>query len=336
MRLAVRRERTMQRSARVASVLLSLMAGAGALASPALAGMTQDLADCTAADRKTSAAACTRVMNSGRLPREQFYIGHYNRGWAHFHQAHYDKALADFDSSVKYNSGYADTYLSRAIIQHVRGARDQSRADLDRYLEKKGKSAEAHLNRAVVFRHRGEPDTAFSELRRAGTLDPDNVKVAAQRAIVLSDLGEAAPAKSEADKAAAADPKSAAAHYARALIAYRTGDLATATAATDTALELKESLPAVHTLKGEIQEKQGEKDAAAASYRRALEISSKSLDAYEAQETARARLKALGGTAPPPEQVAAKAPAPPAPAKVSECRRFIPYAETTVAVDCER
>ncbi len=79
-----------------------------------MAGMTQDLADCTAADRKTSADACTRVMNSGRLPREQIYIGHFNRGWSYFNAGNLEKALADFDKSVTANPAYADTYFSRA------------------------------------------------------------------------------------------------------------------------------------------------------------------------------------------------------------------------------
>lgn len=324
----------MLHSARAWGLIAGLtMAAAGTPVAPVHAGMTQDLSDCTAAHRKTSVAACTRVMSSGRLPRNQFYIGHYNRGWAHFHQRAYDKALVDFDKSVKYNPGYADTYLSRALIQHVRGARDQSRADLDRYLERKGESAEALLNRAVVFRHRGELSVAFSELQRAGALDPGDAKIKAQRAIVLSGLGEAGPARIEADKAVAADPASAAAHYARAVVAFQAGDLAAARTAIDKALEMKEGVPAAHALKGEIQEKEGDPTGAAASYRRAQEIPSKSLDAYVAGETARTRLAALTGTTAASKQVAATAPAAPKP---SECRRFIPYAETTVAVECPK
>src|SRR5262245_5288300 len=115
---------------------LALLAMAGAV--PAHAGMKQDLADCTAADRATSAAACTRVMNSGRLPDEQLYIGHYNRGWSYLNSSDYDKALADFDKSIKYLSSYADTYFSRALVQHELGEREKSLADLDRYIELKG------------------------------------------------------------------------------------------------------------------------------------------------------------------------------------------------------
>ncbi len=174
-------------------------------AAPSQAGMNKDLADCTASDRPTSAAACTRVMNSGRLPDEQFYIGHYNRGWSYFNAGDNDRALADFDKSIKYLSTYADTYYSRAVVQHDRGEREKSLADLDRYLELKSGDWEAHFKRALMFRRRGEPDRAFSELQKAANLNPTEQKIVALRALALSDMGEQGPARADADKAIAAE-----------------------------------------------------------------------------------------------------------------------------------
>lgn len=331
-------ERTMMRSARASSLFLSLMAGAAALATPAFAGMTQDLDDCTAADRKTSADACTRVMNSGRLPREQFYIGHYNRGWSYFNDGAYDKAIADFDKSISNNPGYADTYFSRAQVQHERGARNQSLADMDRYLEKKGEVAEAYLNRARLFRRRGELNQAFSELQRAGGLDPGENQVLVLRALVLSDLGEQRPAHAEADKAVAAKADDAAAYYARAVIAFREDKLDGATSDVDKALTLKSAFPAAHVLKAEIQERQNESGAAIESYQRALDASPRSLDGRAAHDKAHQRLASLTGKAQPAEVATVATPSEdPAPVpQNSDCRRFIPSAGTTVAVDCAK
>lgn len=334
-----------QRSSRFRRAQVSLCFGllaCSALAGPALAGMTQDLADCTAADRKTSADACTRVMNSGRLPREQICIGHFNRAWSYFNAGNYEKALADFDKSIAANPAYADTYFSRAVVQHERGARDQSLADLDLYLEKKGSSAEAHRNRAQVFRARAEYDRAFSELQRATALDPADAKATAMRAIVLSDLGEQAPAQIEADKAVAAMPGEALVFYARAYLAVRAKSFDAATADLDKAISLKETFPQAHALKGEVQEARGDTSGAIASYRRAVEISSKSIDARASQDKARVRLSALGeDVAKAPAKVAASTASEPAPKTAhapdaTECRRFIPSAETTIAIDCPK
>ena len=328
----------MQRSPHLSSPirLTCITACLTILATPVFAGMTKDLADCTASDRKTSADACTRVMNSGRLPREQFYIGHYNRGWSYFNTNAFDKALADFDKSISYKPDYADTYYSRAVVQHERGARDQSLADLDTYLEKKGGVAEAHINRARLFRARNELDRAFSELQTAGQLDVTDHKVVILRALVLSDMGEQGPARREADQAVEAKPDEAGGYYARALIAYREKQFDGAQIDVDKALSLKNASVPAHTLKGQLLEQRGDTVAALASFRRALDIVPKSLDARAAQEEARTRVSALGGEAPAPAKVAAsETPAPKkAEAQSTGCRRFIPSVGTTIAVDC--
>jgi tetratricopeptide (TPR) repeat protein len=322
--------------------LASVVVCAGAYATPGFAGMDKDLADCTAADRKTSADACTRVMNSGRLPKNQFYIGHFNRASAYFFAANYEKALADFDKSIDYNPGYADTYHKRALVRHELGDREQSLVDLDRYLEKKGEVAEAYVNRARLFRRRGELNEAFSQLQRASALDPTERKIQVLRTLVLSDLGEQGPAHIEAEKAVSADPNSAEAYYARATVAFRELKLDPAAADLEKALSLKATFPAALTLRGRIEEQRGDKNAAVASFRKSLESAPNSLDARAAQDEARARLAVLDNTVPAKlgEHVEGveTAPSPPArPAlQVSECRRFIPSASTTVAIECPK
>ena len=80
------------------------------LASPSLAGMKRDIADCSASNRVRAAAACTRVMNSGRLPRRQFYIGYFNHGAAYRKGGNNKRALADFNRVVKLRPSFAKAY----------------------------------------------------------------------------------------------------------------------------------------------------------------------------------------------------------------------------------
>jgi tetratricopeptide (TPR) repeat protein len=328
-------ERTMLRSAWVLQSSASLIFSAAALATPVMAGMTQDLADCTATDKKSSAAACTRVLNSGRLWENQHYIGYYNRGWAYFNTGDYDKALTDFEKSAKLNAAHAETYYSRAIVQHMRGARDAALTDLDLYLEKKGEVAESHLNRARLLRSMKEPDRAFSELQSAAALDPGDHKVEILRALVLADLGELGPARTAADKAIESKPDDAASYYARAYVGRAEGKRDDAMADVEKALGKQEKFAAAHTLKGHLHEQSGERDAAVSSFRRATEGTAKSPDAITAQADARERLYALTGEHPPAEaKVAASEPAAAKKEKDADCRRFIPSAGTTVAVDC--
>ena len=67
--------------------------------------MSQDLASCTAAKNRAAADACTRVMDSGRLPREQMYIGYFNRGTAFRRAGDFDKAVSDFTKVLELKPG---------------------------------------------------------------------------------------------------------------------------------------------------------------------------------------------------------------------------------------
>lgn len=312
---------------------VGLLFCAAAFSAPAAAGMNQDLSDCTATDKTTSADACTRVMNSGRLWENQRYIGHFNRGWAYFNGGDYDKALADFDKSIELKSDYADTYFSRAIAQHMRGARDECLADLDVYLEKKGATAEAYINRARMFRIRKEPSRAFSEVQSAASVDPDNDKVEALRALVLTDLGEHGPARVAAERAVSHAPKEAGPYYARAFVAFAEGKLDDARTDVEKTISIKDKFTAAHTLLGKVLEQQSDRDAAIASFRRASEGAPKSPDAIMAQQEARERLAALTGDGALGPIAQSQAPRE-EPRASSDCRKFIPSAGTTVAVDC--
>lgn len=295
------------------------------LATPCIAGMDTDLSACKAADRLASAEACTRVLESGRLPHSQFYIAHFNRGWAYRNAGEYDKALTDFDRAAKLNPRYADTYYSRAVVQHDRGEKAKSIIDLDRYVEVNGNNWTAYYKRALMFRRLSEADRALADLQKAAALNPTELKIPLLRALLLSDKDEHAEGQAEIDKVLAAKPETAGGYYARALIAFRQRRLDSASADVEKALALQDAYPAAHTLLGRILEERGDTVAAAARYQRSLASSAKSIDAQSAQIEARERLQKL--TTPAPAHVASSS--------VMGCRRYIPAVGATISIDCD-
>lgn len=297
-----------------------------AFATPSMAGMTKDLADCTAADRPSSAAACTRVLESGRLPRSQHYIAHYNRGWSHYNAGNYDEALADLDAAVEHNSGYADTYYSRSVIHHRLGNSDRARDDLNRYLELKGKSWTAYYLRAQMYRRLDDTDRALADLKQAAALKPSESKVGVLRALVLSDKGDHSAARTEIDKVLADGDEKAGAYYARALISYRDRQLPDAARDAEKAVSLQSDHAAAQALLGRIREDQGDTASAKTHYERALAAPTKTVDIRTAQEEARKRLD--GMTSKTAE------PAPVTRAAGLDCRRFSPVAGVTIGVAC--
>jgi tetratricopeptide (TPR) repeat protein len=310
----------------VAAVLVTV-----GFSTPASAGMSRDLASCIAADEGArSAAACTRVLNSGRLPREQFYIGYFNRGTA-FHKAgDSDKAFADFNKVVKLYPRFARGFHMRGVVQDELGAPEKALADIDHAIDLDSRNWTFHFSRAAVLRGKNDLDGALADLKTAADLEPQEQKVILLRALINSDRGDYAVARADINKVISAGHDRAAAYYARAAVAYREQRLDAATDDLDRVLALSESFAAAHTLMGRILEARGDTAGAKARYRKAARLAPTSLDARSAQRTARERLQALGETVGADSADVALA----QPARDVGCKRFLPATGTIISANC--
>lgn len=315
----------MLNQARVITLVL-LFAG---LASPSFAGMKRDIADCNTSSRTRGAAACTRVMNSGRLPRRQFYIGYFNRGAAYRKGGNNKRALADFNRVVKLRPRFAKAYYLRALTQHDLGALDEAIADMGRYIELKPKNWSAFYSRAVLLRKKNDPDRALADLDMAASLNPDATEVDLMRALTRSDKGEHAEAKAEIDKLVAARSRDATTYYARAIVSFRQRQFDAATTDLDKALGIKKNFAAAHALKGRVLEERGKIAEAKSSFRQALASPAELLDGKPAHAIARQRLgMAKRATS---DEVALQS----IPTQLG-CRRFIPAVGMTLPFDCTK
>jgi tetratricopeptide (TPR) repeat protein len=313
-----------------------------AAASSAHAGMERDLAMCTAAEGRPSAAACTRVMNSGRLRDEDFYIGYYNRADALERAGDFDAALADANKVVTMRPKFARGYVARAFVQDDLGASDKALADLEQAIRLKDDDASVYLARAVILRGRADFAGALADLKHAGDLDPKHIKVRLQRTLVLAESGDMAGAGAEADAVFAAGKPDAAAYYVRAAILFAQDRLDAAEADLKRALSETATFAAAHTLLGRVHEKRGDRPAAKAQYEAALASMTGDFDRHLAKKTARERLAALGGAAgnvalnEPTHETAreTKDEATVAPHALG-CKRFLPAIGTVIEANCE-
>lgn len=295
-----------------------------ALIEPGFAAMGEDLSDCAATNRPASVAACSRVLSSGRLPKDQFYIGFYNRGWAHFYAGAFDKAEEDFELSGRHNPRFADAMLGRALAKQELGARDQVRPALDQYLQLKGEVEIARFNRALLFRRHGDLDRALSEI----PADPKSQNLMLLKALILSDRGEHANARTEIDAVFKRGPVTAAAHYTRAAIAFREGRLGDAETDAKSADKLKSGFAEAIFLLGQIAEVRGDQTGAAAYYRQVVTLAPNSVETFWARRDAQSRLKAT-------EKGNRSGGAVTIEVSRTDCRRFIPSAGLTIATQCQ-
>jgi tetratricopeptide (TPR) repeat protein len=298
------------------------------LSTSASAGMRQDLESCTAAEGRASAAACTRVMNSGRLPREQLYIGYFNRGSGYRRAGDFDKALADFGRVVKLKPKFARGYHMRGLVQGDLGERKKALADLDRAIELNGREWSTYYTRASLKRTEKDYDGALADLKTAARLKPSEAKVPLLRALVTADKGDYAEARADINKVISEGRNMAAAYYARAAVAFEEKRYDAAGDDVERALAQRDAFPAAYALQGRIQEAKGDTGSAKARYRQALESPVHNMEARAARKMAQERLKALGvNTA----DVALNQ-------STSEvgCKRFLPATGTIINMDCDK
>lgn len=358
----------MLRTSGFSAAMLSVIA----MATPAAAGMNQDLQSCTAATGRSSAAACTRVMNSGRLPDEQFYIGYFNRGSSYDRAGDLDKALADFNKVIEIKPRFARGYLMRGMVHDGLGATGKAIADIDRAIELDAKSWAGYFSRAIVLRGMRDYDGALADLDKAAELDPQKSQVRLLHALIVADTGDSTAARSEINKVIAEGDSNAGAYYARAAVAYQEDRPDAAETDLERALDLRPDFTAAHTLMGRIEEERGNITAAKAHYAKASDSASMFIDWRSAQKTARDRLAALnGGEAPKKKQQAkadgskpaksaanktdtkkadskkaadAKSPSKDGgssdvalsePKREPECKRFLPATGMTISAECD-
>ncbi len=315
----------------VGGVLSGAFLLAALLATGAAAGMSQDLARCTAAKDRGAVSACTRVMNSGRLPNAQMYIGYFNRGTAWRQVGEPEKAVADFSKAMQLKPSFVRSYEARGKAQADLGAFSKALADLDEAV-RRGNDWRFLYSRAVVLRAEGDRAAALRDLDAAAAQKPDAAQIKLMRALIFSEQGKHAEARAQIDGAVVKDEEEAWAHYARAAISFRDGQAADAEIEVDRALGKRSDFSAANALKGQILDQRGEKDKARSSYEKALADTIDSFDGRAARRVVDAQLGVRK------QNVAAKLGRDVAESRVEvrpvDCKVFLPATGSVVTSKC--
>ena len=317
-------------------------------AAPSFAGMKQDLANCTAAKGRGSAAACTRVMNSGRLRRSQYYIGYFNRGSAYRNAGDFRKALSDFQKVVEKKPRFARGYHARALANEDLGKRKKALSDLGQAIKLNKKDWSAYYSRASIRRADGAYEAALQDLKTAKDLKPDETKIGLLRALILADKGAVTVARAEINKIIANGTANASSYYARAEVAFAEERMEAAEDDVDRVLKLKPKFGAAHLLKGRILAARGDKTGAKKHYRKARSAPVPFLESRSVVRTAQLRLDELEGrkgktSSPKPVASASDSDDRKTTAEVAyergmgsgECRLYLPTTGVTVSTPCK-
>ncbi|MCX8010066.1 MAG: tetratricopeptide repeat protein [Ignavibacteria bacterium] len=132
-----------------------------------------------------------------------------------------DRALEDYNNSIKYNPTYPIAYCNRAIVYGMKGKSDLALADLNKALELKPNYLEALQNRGIAYAQLGKFDKALNDFNEALKMDASNYSSYMNRAIAYFELGDYTKAIDDFTSALLIKPNDKTAFYRRSLCYYR-------------------------------------------------------------------------------------------------------------------
>ena len=92
---------------------------------------------------------------------------YHHRGAALAELGMYRQAIRDYDTAVRLNPRYPDTYLDRGNAHHALSEPQHALKDYSEAIRLRPNFAEAHANRAVVQMERGDVEAARADAEKA-------------------------------------------------------------------------------------------------------------------------------------------------------------------------
>ncbi len=198
----------------MASALMLLLLGGGVGAQrPAQNPLFRNIELCNGADRSLpdiQIGGCTALIDSGKEPPQTLVIAYNNRGNAFSSKGEYDRAIQDYDQSIKLNPNYARAFNNRGVAYQKKGEYDRAMNDFDESIKLNPQYASAFVNRAQAYLNKGEYERAVRDYDEAIRLKPTLEEVWNGRCWTRAIVGELQAALADCNEALRLKPDVAA------------------------------------------------------------------------------------------------------------------------------
>ena len=240
--------------------------------------------------------ACNIEIEAGR----NLAIAYYDRGLAWAKKNETDKALADYNSSLKINPDYQNAYISRGNALKLKNRPDDAIADYDKAIKlDPPKAGLAFYNRGNSWRDKNENEKAIADYNQAISLMPQYVNAYVARGNIYKTKTEYDKAMADYDKAISINPATAnLAYYNRGVTWRKKSEPEKAIADYNQYISMSPKDPDGYVARGNIYSDKKDYAGAIADYDRALAIDPKNALAASNRTNAVNRQQALA-TAPP-------------------------------------
>ncbi len=293
-------------------VLVAVSLISPAVVRQAAAAPNADAVACDSLDGSTRIAGCSRLINSGRLPKQLAWVGYYQRGQGYSMLGRYDDAIADFNKSIASKPSSA-VYSARGNAYREKGDLAQAQRDYDKAIELDPKNNEPYHNKGFVYslvddhdsairyydkalaikklaitlnarglawRGKGNFERALADFDEAITLDPKLADTYINLGNLYGDRGEFDRGLAYCDQAIRLKPDSERPYNNRAILLSRKGDIDAALADLEKAIALNPKNGNTFITRGEIRSLKGDYDLAIADFDTGLRLVPENFTGY--------------------------------------------------------
>ena len=142
----------------------------------------------------------------------------FDKGYQHYLNKEYDKAIEAYTSAIAINPNYAKAHYNRGTVYgKEKGLHDKAIEDFNKAIALNPNLAEAYNNRGAAYGNKGQYDRAIEDYNKASTLNPNFAEAYNNRGIAYADKGHYDRAIEDSNKSIALDPNYAKAYYTRGL-----------------------------------------------------------------------------------------------------------------------
>jgi tetratricopeptide (TPR) repeat protein len=155
-----------------------------------LSAIADDADRCVNATGRDGIDACSRVIASGETGRRGRAVAYYHRGQAWLKTGDDNRAIADFDASIRLDPASAWTFNNRGTAWYFKGDREHALDDFNEAVRLDPDYALAWHNRGEVRKDKGDLNGAIADYGTAIRLDPGYTAAYADRALAYERIDE--------------------------------------------------------------------------------------------------------------------------------------------------
>jgi tetratricopeptide (TPR) repeat protein len=239
---------------------------------PVRAQLSPEFGQCAnfRSDPDGAIAACNVIIQAGRTNPHNLMLSFFNRGLAWGIKGVPDRAIPDFDQSIRIEPDHAPSYSNRGIAYSKRGDFELAIRDFDKAIGLNPNNPQVYLNRGSAYGRRCNTDQALADFEQAIVLDPNLAAAYSGRGASLLEKGDAERAIVDATRAIELNAGFAPAYSTRASAYTRKRDFARAMADIEQAISLDPKLPSAYNSRGTVHSAKGELDLAISDFGQAI------------------------------------------------------------------